>query len=386
MHHLIPDSILKLRELASEVTRTSIAPLASEVDSRAHWPEHSMRALADANLMGLHVPKRLGGHEQGLLALAVIGEAIGQGCTSSAMCYNMHCVATAVIAAKATSYHEERYLEPIAQNRHITTLALSESGTGAHFYVPQTELTKDGQFFSLNGRKDFVTNAGHADSYVVSTLASSGDIEAGDFSCLILDDDKELQWLDPWHGLGMRGNCSRSLLLNGVQVPVENLLGDEGDQIWYTFEVVAPFFLIGMAGAYLGLAQAAFDAAKKHVLKRHYSHNGESLAEVSTIQHRIAEMGLALEKCRGLVYQAAYCGDIGDANAMTLILMAKADSADLAVKLSNEAMTCCGGMAYRENSDLARMLRDARAAHVMSPTTDLLKLWTGRLLLDLPLI
>lgn len=387
MNELLPDSVIKLRDIVQDLTFNEIAPHAERTDRDASWPEHSMAALADAGLLGLHVPRRLGGHEQGLLALAVLGETIALGCTSSALCYAMHCVGSAVLAAKATPYHIDKYLKPITENRHITTLALSEHGTGAHFYLPQTRLTLDNDEYIVNGTKQFVTNGGHADSYVISTMASSPNAEAGDFSCLMVDRDTPgIEWLSPWAGLGMRGNSSRGMKLDNIRVPVANLLGQEGDQIWYTFEVVAPYFLIAMAGAYVGVAQAALDAATQHVLGRRYSHSGDGLADVAIIQYRLAEMNIAVEKSRGLLYRAAYLGDTGDPEATMMILMAKADAADLAVYVANEAMTCCGGYAYRQNGQLSRLLRDARAAHVMSPTTDLLKTWTGRLMLDLPLI
>ncbi|TVZ40959.1 alkylation response protein AidB-like acyl-CoA dehydrogenase [Alteromonadaceae bacterium 2753L.S.0a.02] len=387
MNEFLSESIVQLRDVVQELTAAEITPKAQQTDENATWPQHSITALADAGLLGLHVPKYYGGREQGLLALAVLGETIAGGCASSALCYAMHCVGSAVIAAKATPYHEEKYLAPIAKNQHLTTLALSEKGTGAHFYMPQTHLELQKDQYIVNGTKQFVTNGGYADSYVISTLTSEHDVEAGDFSCLIVDSDCEgISWADPWRGLGMRGNASRAMTLDNVAVPVANLLGEEGDQIWYTFEVVAPYFLIGMAGAYLGIAQAALDTTVSHLGARSYNHSGTRLAEVSTLQYRLAEMSIAVEKTRGLLYRAAYLGDIGDPQAIVSILMAKADAADLAVYVTNQAMTCCGGIAYAENGLLARLLRDARAAHVMSPTTDLLKLWTGRFLLDLPLI
>ncbi|WP_020407810.1 acyl-CoA dehydrogenase family protein [Hahella ganghwensis] len=387
MDELLSDPIIRLRSLVQDVCRQEIAPRAEEVDAKASWPEDSMRGLADVGLLGLHAPKRLGGHEQGLLALAVIGETIAQSCTSSALCFAMHCVGTAVIAAKATTHHDEKYLKPIAENRHITTLALSERGTGAHFYLPQTQLTFQNNEYIVEGCKQFVTNGNFADSYVISTTASSQEAGEGDFSCLILDRNmKGISWLDPWQGLGMRGNASRAMRLDKVHVPSANLLGQEGDQIWYTFEVVAPYFLMAMAGTYVGVAQRALDIAIQHLKGRRYDHSGDSLADIQTMQYRIANMCTAVEKSRGLLYQAAYKGDIGDPLAIANIMMAKADAAELAVYITNEAMSCCGGIAYRENSELSRLLRDARASHVMSPTTDILKVWTGRLMLGLPII
>lgn len=387
MEALLPEYIIRLRNIAREVTASVIAPNAAAVDREAKWPKASLQALGDAGLMGLHIPKRLGGHEQGLLALAVLGETIAEGCASSALCYAMHCVGTAVIVAKASSYQEDRYLVPIVEKQHVTTLALSEQGTGSHFYFPQTQLNLQGDVYRVNGVKQFVTNGGHADSYVISTQASDPDSEAGDFSCLIVDrDSRGITWTGDWSGLGMRGNSSRAMNLDNVEVPAANLLGQEGDQIWYTFEVVAPYFLVAMAGAYLGIAQAALAVARQYIQERRYAHSGERLADVAILQYRIAEMATAVQKSRGLLHHAAYLGDMGDGEAMINIMMAKADAADLAATITNDAMTCCGGSAYRDNSELARMLRDARAAHVMSPTTDMLKTWCGRLLLGRPLM
>ena len=388
MYRLSP-ALQSILATTDDVVEKVVYPKAEEVDRNGAWPAHTMAALADAGLLGLQVPQRLGGHGEGLLALSMLTEAIGRACPSSALCFGMHCVGTAVIAAKATPHHEDAYLREIAAGRHITTLALSEAGTGSHFYLPETNLTRadDGTHFVVQGTKQFVTNGSRADSYVVSTRASSAAAEAGDFSCLIVDGaTPNLHWLAPWDGFGMRGNSSRGLHLDDAPVPVRNLLGDDGDEVWYVFEVVAPYFLMAMAGTYLGVAQSALDAAGEHLRNRRYSHSGASLRDAEVLQSRYAGMWTAVEKTRALIYEAARRGDNGDPQALPLILSCKADAGETAVHLANEAMTICGGAAYRDNSRIAQMLRDARASHVMSPTTDLLKLWTGRSLLGLPLL
>ncbi|SMP61086.1 acyl-CoA dehydrogenase family protein [Noviherbaspirillum suwonense] len=376
-----------LRNTAEVVVDQVIAPMAEAVDRDYRWPDHSMRALAATGLLGLQVPVALGGHGQGLLALTAIAEVIGRACPSSALCFGMHCVGTAVMAAKATPYQQEHYLRPIAEGKHITTLALSESGTGAHFYLPQTSLRSEGLHFIVNGTKRFVTNGGHADSYVVSTTVGDDEASVGDFSCLVVDKDTPgMTWLEQWQGFGMRGNSARGLQFDNAAVLKKNLLGEQGDQVWYVFEVVAPYFLMAMAGTYLGIAQAALDAAGTHLRSRHYDHSGSSLRDVDILQTRYADMWIAVEKSRNLIYEAARRGDLGHPDALAFILACKADAGDTAVFLANEAMTICGGAAYRENSRVAQLLRDARASHVMSPTTDMLKVWTGRTLLGLPLL
>ncbi len=385
MSEFFPAGLHRINERAQAVTAEVIGPAAGRVDADAAWPAEGMRALSDAGLMGLTAPADVGGLGQGLLGLAAVTETIGQACASTAMCFGMHCVATAVIAAKATPYQRDRYLGPIARGEHITTLALSETGSGAHFFLPQTLLARHGDAFHVSGQKQFVTNGGRADSYVLSTVA--GD-EAGDgeFSCLVVDDGTPgVEWGDAWHGLGMRGNSSRSMKLDDIRVPASHLLGEVGDQVWYVFEVVTPYFLTAMAGTYLGIAGAALNLAMQHLKERRYTHSGQSLADVELLQHRVGALWMGVEKSRLLLHHAARLGDLGSSDALTAILACKADAANTAVATTNEAMTLCGGMAYRDNSTLARLLRDARASHVMSPTTDMLTLWTGRSALGMSL-
>ena len=379
-------SIPQLQTRVAQIVAEHIAPMAEQVDEQCLWPEHTLRAMAQAGLLGLHVPERLGGSGQGLLALAVLTETIAKACSSSALCYGMHCVGTAVIAAKATPYHEERYLRPIARGEHITTLALSEGGTGSNFYLPQSQLREEGGDYVVTGEKQFVTNGGHAHSYVISTAAQSRD-DVGDFSCLIVDENTAgVAWVGQWEGLGMRGNSSRSMRLDDIRLSRRQLLGDEGDQVWYVFEVVAPYFLMAMAGTYLGIAASALDEVAKHLTGRRHSHSGELLSELPLVQHRFAELWTAVSKTRSLVYEAAQLGDAGDPTCLPFLLASKADAAETAVHVTNEAMTLAGGIAYRANSRLARLLRDARAGHVMGPTTDVLKTWLGRAALGLPLL
>ncbi|MBW3545783.1 MAG: acyl-CoA/acyl-ACP dehydrogenase [Bacteroidetes bacterium] len=379
------DEILQTsRELATSV----LAAETISVDKEAKWPEKSLRALQQAGLGGLVAPKETTGLGQGLYALARVSEILGEACPSTSLCFGMHCVGTAVISARATDWQKAQYLLPISQGRHLTTLALSEPGTGAHFYFPQTQLTPHGaDGFEINGQKSFITNGGQADSYVLSTIAVDPEAEPNQFSCIVVDKATPgLQWGAPWNGLGMRGNSSIGLTIKGAKVSERQLLGSQGDQLWYIFHVVAPYFLTAMAGTYLGIAQAAFNEARDHLQHRNYAHSGTSLGQVPVLQHRLGTLWVKIERTRRLLYHAAQAGDANDAEALPAILSAKADVAECAVSVVNEAMTLTGGISYSENSRLSVMLRDVRAAHVMAPTTDILYTWLGRALLDEPIL
>ncbi|HEV7436876.1 MAG TPA: acyl-CoA dehydrogenase family protein [Pseudorhizobium sp.] len=383
---LKPD-LLALQSLAADVAARNLLPICAKVDQEGIWPAEGMAAIAKSGLMGLHIPKRLGGLEQGLLALAVVTEELGAACSSTAMCFGMHSVAAKVLAAKATRDQEERFLVPIAEGRHITSLALSEPTTGSHFFLPQSQFHLQGDQYSIDGHKSFVTSGGHADSYVVSAVARGSQLDPGAFSCIVIEGGTEgLEWQGAWHGVGMRGNSSKAVLLRNATVPAKNLLGAEGDQIWYVFEIVAPYFLIAMSGVYLGIARTALNLAIEHLKSRVHSHTGETLSEVPVLWHQVAEAWTELEASRQLIRSAARAADAGAPDAALSLFAAKSRVAHTVTSVTETAMMLVGGRGYAENSQIARLHRDARAAHVMSPTTHLLQTWLGRSLLGLPLL
>lgn len=376
--------IARARQIAVEV----LGPEAQSVDEERRWPEPGIRALQDTRLTSLTIPKSQGGLGYGLLALARVCEELGRECASTSICFGMHSVGAAVIAAKATSTQQGQLLKSIAEGKHITSLALSEPGTGTHFYYPQTKLSADESGnLRLSGTKCFVTNGGHANSYVVSTVSADPDAPPGHFSCVVLPaGTKGMNWGSHWLGMGMRGNSSRSLELNDVQIPGENLLGSEGDQIWYVFNVITPYFLVAMAGTYLGVASAALDEAKTNVKERRHQHSGALLAENQVIQHRMGTLWANVARTRSLLYRAASSGDEGNSDALLGLFSAKAEVAECAVDVVGQAMALSGGRGYRGGSELHRMLRDVQASHIMAPSTDTLRSWTGRALLGLPIL
>jgi isovaleryl-CoA dehydrogenase len=377
----VHEAVARARQVATDVA----APRAERTDA-GEWPEEALREL-QVLLGGLVVPRDVGGSGLGLRALTGVCEALGEACASTAICFGMHQVAAAVMAAKPTDRQRKEFLGPIAAGEHLTTLALSEPGSGAEFWLPQTRLASRDEGWLVNGEKSFVTNGSHADSYVVSTVAADPDAPAGEFSAVVVwGDAPGLTWHGSWEGIGMRGNSSLEARLEDVAVGPEALLGAPGDQIWYVFEVVAPYFLTAMAGTYLGVARAALSGAIAHVQQRRHAHSGRSLAAEPLVQHRLGVLWSQVQATRRLAYWAAEEADSAGPEALPALTSAKAQVADCAVEVANEAMSLVGGIGYRDRNPLERHLRDARAAHVMAPTTDTLRAWTGRALLGVPLL
>lgn len=360
--------------IARSIAVETLRPRAAHVDEAAKYPRDNIAALQRAGLGGLVIPADAGGLGLGLYAVVRVCETLGAECASTAISLGMHYVGSAVLAAKATDYQRSHYLEPIARGEHLTTLALSEPGTGVHFYLPETKLARSDEGYVLTGEKSFVTSGGHADSYVMSAAPTRPDSAPGEFSCVVVDANAPgLSWNGGWEGWGMRGNAASGARLADVRVPAANLLGEEGDEIWYVFNVVAPFFLMAMSGTYLGIATAAFEAARTHLCERRYSHTGGELADNPILQHRIGEMWAELFRTRALLHEAARMGDRGDPEALPALCSAKAEIAVAAEHIAAQAMTLIGGRGYGEGHVLQRLYRDVRAAHVMAPTTDLLR-------------
>lgn len=369
------------------ICRSVSEEFADEYFEEKDWPDKTIRALLDQGLGGLVLSEEVGGLGKGLLELAECCEILATKNPSAGLCFGMHHVGAAVLAAKATDFQKKEFLEPIARGEHVTSLALSEPGTGSHFYYPQTQLLASNGHLTLKGKKSFITNGGYADSYVVSTMPADPEAPADLFSCVVLPKDSiGMEWGPRWTGMGMKQNSARSLDLNNVEIPSNHLLGEMGDQLWYVFQVIAPYFLTAMSGTYLGIARAAIDESINHLKGRYYTHSGEGLSHSSLVQHKVGKMYSRLEATRQLVCYASKLLDQDMNEALPAILSSKALVSDAVEEIVDQSLVLLGGKGYEKNSFMERLLLDSKAAHIMAPTTDILYKWTGRSLLELPIL
>lgn len=357
-----------------------LAATAAEIDHERRFPEDHLQIIAKAGLAGILVPEPLGGLGGNLETLATVCEDIGGASGSTGLCFLMHACGTWVIASKATPDQAQRWLKPAAAGEMLATLAFSEHATGAHFYAPAISAQRSNGSFLLSGQKSFVTNGGHAGLYPVLVNASG---EPGLDMIVVTPDLDGVSFAGEWEGVGMAGNSSIELVLDGVEVPAENLLGKEGDGQEMVFGVVPPF-LVGLAGVYVGIAQAALDASVEHARNRKHL-SGQTLAEVPVIQEYLAGMSMQTEMARALLARAARAADAGEEAATPLVFLAKVAATDAAIEVTNTAMQVCGGQGYTRRLPVERYWRDARAGAVMAPTNEVLKEWVGKLLAGLPL-
>lgn len=369
---------------AQRVAEEVLAPRAAAVDRARRFPRQNFEELRARGLLGLMVPRHLGGYAVDAQEFVEVCEQLGKGCASTAMCFLMHSVAAAVLARCDGGPEQHRaLLEAIARGKHLTTLAFSEPGSGSHFYAPSIIAERRGGEIRISGRKRFVTSGGHAESYLV--LAKDSEPEAGLDVVLVERDRPGVLFQGEWDGLGMAANSSIEMVLQDVVVPAANLAGKPGDGVSLAFEVVAPYFLLGVSGVNIGIADAACDYAVQHARTRVHSHTGRALATVQAIQMMLADMRVAIDQACCLLRDAARRIDAGSEQALLAVLEAKVSACEAAAQVTALAMRVCGGQGYTRALPVERYFRDARAGIVMGPTNDVLREWIGRLMAGLPL-
>jgi alkylation response protein AidB-like acyl-CoA dehydrogenase len=356
-----------------------IRPAAAEIDQSGSFPRAAVDALSKAGLLGLISAADVGGAGQGLRAAVMAVERVARECGSTAMVLCMQYAATAVIEA-----HGQRAIrEEIAAGRHLTTLAFSESGSRSHFWAPVSTAASHNGSIQLDAKKGWVTSAGEADSYVWS----SRPVEAEGASTLWLvpANVMGLSIPAPFNGLGLRGNASSPITAQEVKLERAAMLGPDGGGFDIMMSIVLPYFQLMNAAFSIGTMEAATEKAATHVAGAKFQHLGNSLSDLPTIRAYIARMRVKVDMTRALLLDTLDAIETNRADAMLRVLEVKAAAGEASTEVTDLAMRVCGGAAFRKDVGIERHFRDARAATVMAPTTDVLYDFIGKAVCGMPL-
>lgn len=372
----------KFYEEIIEFAKENIAPYTEQVDSDAKFPVNSFEAIKEKKLTGLLVPQEFGGMGKGLVEHTQTVLGFANYCATTGLCYMMHNVATMCIVAFGSDEMKKEYLPKIAKGELLLALAYSETGTGVHFYNPEIKVEKSKDKLLMNGRKSFVTSAKYADFYLV--LAGSFDAEGLD-NWMVPKDLDGITFEDTaWDGLGMRGNVSMPMVFKDVDINEKFRIGSAGSGADQVFNVVAPFFIIGLSGVYTGVALNACNTIIEYSMNRKYS-DDNALCNIPSVQNHLAEIFTNANSAKHYTLAAAQSGANGDADALAQIISARINASDKAVEVCTKAMKVGGGTAYAKRLTIERLLRDSLAAQVMAPSTDVLSIWLGKALTNQPI-
>lgn len=393
------------RRAAQAVASNVLAVNAPQTDRDGVFPKENVRALGDAGLLSILVPKEQGGGGEGVLTAVMVTEQLAKACASTAMVYHMHQTTIPLLVACATPEQSDCYLRGIATNKWLGAFAMSEAGSGNRiWHMDSVAQPVDGGYV-IDSFKSFCTSAGFADYYVVPTRSGPNATPKDLSQFFIVGTDPNIKPQGTWDGMGLRGNGSRPILFDKCFVKTEQRFGEDGTGLSFMMAYALPIYLCGMAAVYIGIATAAYDAAVAHVKRRIHSDTGQSLAHVETVQRLIAEMRVAIDLVRSTTIRVAQMADnaivlFNELNSSGLLDEVMRDNPDdpffvevatlkpaaceMVVDVTNKALQVCGGAGYKRGHIVERAYRDARAGSVMGPADDTVKIVIGTQILGLP--
>lgn len=372
-------------QAAQSACDTVIGVEAAAVDRERRFPRRSIQSLADAGLCGLTVPIAFGGLGRGASEYVRVVEEIARACGSTSMVYVMHVCATMPIVAVGSDQQRSQLLPALASGRSLATLAFSEPGSGAHFYAPVSRAATNGAGYLLNSQKSFVTSAGEADVYLVSTQSSSGSVALESDLFIVRRDRPGVSIQGRWEGLGLNGNASAPMRFEQVAVAADDRLGPEKAGLTTMLQTCVPWFHLGVAAVNVGLARAALEASIAHAKARKYEHTGQRLADIPGVQALLAEMSETVDAARGYLHETARAVADQSPDVLLALLQVKPVASEAALAVTAKAMRVCGGAAFAKHLPVERFFRDAQAGAIMAPTNDVLKEFIAKVLLGIPL-
>jgi len=365
--------------ILERVCADTVAPHAATVDREGAFPTESIRALAAAGLLGALSSADSGGLDVGLPGAASVVRRIAEDCGSTAMVLTMHYCGVAVLEA----HGPQEVRAAAASGTHLSTLAFSESGSRSHFWAPVSTASELDGKIQLNASKSWVTSAAHAAAYIWSSRPLTAD--GASTIWLVPASSPGLAVAGPFEGLGLRGNDSSPVAATDVRVPPSARLGGDGHGFEIMMSIVLPVFAVLSAACSNGLMAGAIRRTVGHVTNTRHSDTGAVLAELPTIRNYIARMRVKADLSDALLGDTIAAIAAKRADAIVRVLECKAAAGESANEVLDLAMRVCGGAAFRKEVGVERIFRDARAAGVMAPTTDVLYEFLGKAVCGIPL-
>jgi butyryl-CoA dehydrogenase len=369
-----------LRQAVRRFAETELRPRAPEIDEGAAFPTDLIPKMAAIGLMGMAVPDEFGGADFDAVSVAVAIEEIGRVCGSTGLSLAAHNgLGCFPIARWGSQAQKERWLPALAQGDSLGALALTEPGAGSDLQGVQARAVRDGRQWVIDGTKAWITNPSLAEVVVVF-LRTSTEIGKRGFSMILVELDRPGVLVHPQEKkMGVRGSPTHQISFEAVRVPVENLLGEEGQGLQQTLQTLDGG-RIGIGALSVGIAQGALEEALSYAKERVAF--GRPIADFEAVQWMLADGGTEIEAARLLVHRAAWLKDRG-LRFTREAAMAKLFASEAGERVTRSAIQILGSYGYSSEYPVERMYRDARLMTIGEGTSEVQRLVIARQLLSL---
>ena len=373
-----------LRDTIRDFMQTEVAPVVEEHERERRFPTDIVRRIGELGWLGIPIPEDEGGAGLDTLAYAIAIEEIGRVWGSLGLIVAAHTsLGCGPIHLAGTDEQKQRYLVPMASGRVLGAYGLTEPGAGSDAGGTRTTARLDGDSWVLDGAKRFITNAGHAGTYVITAKTGTTDKGDAEISAFIVPADTPGFSVGRLEDkLGLHASATGELRFEGARIPAANLLGPQGDG-FRTFLKILDGGRISIGALAVGLAQAALDASIPYAQTREQF--GRPIGTFQGVAFMVADMATEIEAARSLIWKAAWLKDQGRDYGL-VAAEAKLFASEVSARATNAAIQIHGGYGYVTDYPVERYMRDAKLTEIGEGTSQVQRLVIARKILGLRVV
>ncbi len=374
MAPLFGDEYQALRESVYALAQKKIAPFAHDVDENARYPQEAADALQQAGLAAAHVPEEFGGQGADALAAVIIIEEVARVCGASSLIPAVNKLGSVPLLIGASAEQKKKYLTQLAQGKGFS-YCLSESEAGSDAAAMKTKAVKSGDNWILSGSKKWISNAGVSEFYTVLAATDPTKGARGISAFIVEKSDPGVSFGAHEKKMGFRGSPTREVYFDNVELTPDRLIGELGTGFGLAMKTL-DHTRITIAAQALGIAQGAFDVAKKYAHERQQF--GKPIFDFQAVQFMLADMAMQIEAARQLTYAAAIKSERGETDLTFFSAASKCFATDVAMKVTTDAVQVLGGYGYVSDYPVERMMRDAKLTQIYEGTNQIQRVVMAR--------
>jgi alkylation response protein AidB-like acyl-CoA dehydrogenase len=370
MKYLLTEEQKMIVDICRKIVDERIVPVRAEMDEKAIFPGEIIKEIAKSDLFRLFIPEEFGGMGTGIFEICLATEELSRGDLSVATTYAASGLGAIPIMISGSIEQKKKYLPQLASGEKLAAFGLTEAEAGSDAGNIRTTALKEKDFYLLNGTKQWITNGGEADIYVIFAMTDPKKGIRGASAIIVEKGIPGFEFGKKEDKLGIRASATRELVFTDCRVPEENILDKEGMGFiiaMKTFDQSRP--VVGSQA--VGVAQAALEEALGYSKVR--KQFGTHISSFQAIQHMLADMAINIEAARALVYHAAKVIDSGEKNISRLSSMSKIFASDMAIKVTSDAIQIFGGYGFMKEYPLEKMMRDAKITQIYEGTNQILR-------------
>ncbi len=363
MDYFLTDEEKELKEKARVVAETLVKPVHCELDEKAEFPMEIVKEMGRRGLLKIFIPNEYGGTGAKIMDMCIACEEVARICAGVATAYAVNALGSGPIVLFASEGQKKKYLPKIAVGELLCAFCLTEAQAGSDVANLQTTARKENGHYILNGVKQFISSGSLSDVYVVLASTDKSRGARGISAFIVEKNTPGFSFGKEENKLGIRASTTTELVFEECKIPAENLMGKEGMGFIYTmrnFDRARP----GVGAIALGIAQGAYELALDFIHQKNLLNN-------QYVQRVIADMATEIEAVRALIYATARMIDAGGKNFTKEASFAKLYPADVAVKVTNQAIELLGPYGLLTEYRVEKMLRDAKITQIYEGTNQI---------------